>query len=158
MLELEQLYLEKKILLKITTSHLSRKICKTNELQKHQIIDTCNFEMMYKFLSKARKEPLLIYDLTKMIKLNHGTIIHVNDHINKTGKNILIGKQKKLNIDFIDLSSLYVKAVDGRVSTSFGDRLNKGTEAPNHFLCNLSILAKALGFHLIMAKLYNITK
>ena len=36
--------------------------------------------------------------LVKMIKLNHGTIIHVNDHINKTGKNILIGKQKKLNI------------------------------------------------------------
>ena len=36
-----------------------------------------------------------------------GVKIQIKDHINNTGTNILIGKQKTLNIDFIDLTNLY---------------------------------------------------
>ena len=41
------------------------------------------------------------------MKIKKNETIQVRDHINSTGTNILIGKQKTLCIDFTDLTNLY---------------------------------------------------
>ena len=84
------------------------------------------------------------------------SIIKVKDHINRTGENPLISHQKKLNIEFIDITKIY-KIEKNAVNTDCcGKKLNKKYTYPSHYLCNISILAKAMGIKKISAFLVNI--
>tara|TARA_B100000315_G_C14476791_1_gene541012 strand:- start:430 stop:855 length:426 start_codon:yes stop_codon:yes gene_type:complete len=140
--------------MKIITQQLSEKLPKDHELQLNQTVNPQDFLTLYSLLNEAKQ--LTVYDITTTPKRPIGTIISVSDHFNRTGNNILIGNQKKLDIDFIDITKLY-KIEQNAVNTDCcGKKLNRRYSYPSHFLCNISILAKALGVQKISAYLVNI--
>ena len=107
-------------------------------------------------LINIKSKKIIIYDITCCNSKKK--TIRVNDHINKTGKNPIIGNQKKLKIDFIDITKIYEKSKDGVTTTSLGKKRFKKTKTnyPSTEMCNIAILCKALNFNKIEAKLINI--
>ena len=103
-----------------------------------------------------RVNKLEIYDRTTTTKRSDLEIIGIKDHINRTGINPLRGLQKKLGIDFIDITRLYKSENNIIITNCCGKMLNKKHAYPSHYLCNISILAKALGIQEISAFLVNI--
>ena len=103
------------------------------------------------------KQQVKIYDTTHINTRKQ--IINVNDHINKTGENPLRGKQKKLKIDFIDITKIYKQTKNGITTTCIGRNKTKEeqikTKNASTELCNIAILCHALGFKKIEAKLIN---
>ena len=61
-----------------------------------------------------------------------------------------------LGIDFIDISKLYHCGDEGVITHCCGTELNTQYDYPSHYLCHLSILARAMGIKSINAFLYNI--
>ena len=98
---------------------------------------------------------IIIYDLVNTKKYPQGKKIPVNDHINCTGKNPIIGKQKALGVDFIDMTNTYTQKKGGVITHCCGMLVNPEHEYPSHFLSNLVILAKALNYKKISAFLIN---
>jgi len=121
---------------------------KTNFIYDKKTINT---------LINNTKNKVRIYDIT-YIKTKK-QIINVNDHINKTGENPLKGKQKKLKIDFIDITKIYKQTKKGITTTCVGRNKTKEnlikTKNASTELCNIAILCHALGFKKIEAKLIN---
>ena len=99
---------------------------------------------MYNILNKNKPKSLTIIDATISTSYKEGTIFIVNDHINKTGINILRGKQQYLKIDFIVISNLYSRSQKGITTQCCGQFLDTKRAYPSHYLCQVSILAKAL--------------
>jgi len=110
---------------------------------------------MYNCFKSQNISKLNIYDVTETLLQNSGKIFMVNGHINKTGNNILINNQNILNIDFIDLKELYTQNKKGIITTCCGKKLNSKYQYPTHYLCNISILARAMKIKTINAFLYN---
>ena len=109
-------------------------------------------------LSRADNDNLeiTIYDRTQSDGLKNNEIIPIKDHINKTGHNPLIGNQQKLKIDFIDLTNIYSTTRSGVITECFGSNpIGSTAKYPSAYLCNISILARALGFLRIKAFLVN---
>ena len=94
--------------------------------------------------------------MTQTKKAAHLFKFQVKDHINRTGQNPLRGKQKKLNIDFIDMSNLYKYNKNAVITDCCGQKLNLNYSYPNHYLCNISIIARASGVKEISGYLINI--
>ena len=103
-------------MLKIITTQLSELLKEDHILQKHHHINPTNFNEMYNLFKSTTILSICIYDKTFSKNLKRGQIIPVCDHINNTGTNILIGRQKKLNIDFTDISNLYQQKHNYRLS------------------------------------------
>ena len=80
--------------------------------------------------------------------------------MNKTGENPLIGKQKKLKIDFIDITKIYKQTKGGIVTTSIGQKTTskerKVIQNASTDLSNIAILCHAFGHQNIEAKLINL--
>ena len=93
----------------IITKQLANKLPKESELQKYNIVNPTNFNELYQQLKSNKTNEINVIDLTSTTKEKHGRIIPVQDHINRTGINILTGRQKLLDIDFIDTTNLYQK-------------------------------------------------
>ena len=108
-------------------------------------------------LINSKKDKVTIYDT--VYTNTKKQIINVNDHINKTGENPLRGKQKKLKIDFIDITKIYKQTKKGITTTCIGRNKKKEefikTQNTSTELCNIAILCYALGFKKIEAKLIN---
>ena len=70
-----------------------------------------------------------------------------------------IGKQQKLGIDFIDISSIYSAQKEGVVTTSLGKtKINKEfkkTKNPSTEMSNIAVLCQALKFKKIEGILIN---
>ena len=79
----------------------------------------------------------------------------VLDHINRTGTNILIGKQKLLGIDFIDTTTPYTHKINSIITNCCGETLNNFYEYPSHYICNITTLALAMNIKNIHGFLYN---
>ena len=140
--------------MKIITQQLAENIPRNHSLLANQVINPQNFAALFRFLETVQN--LIVYDITKTKTHPPESIIKVKDHINRTGKNPLISHQKKLNIDFIDITKIY-KIEKNAVNTDCcGKKLNKKYTYPSHYLCNISILAKAMGIKKISAFLVNI--
>ena len=139
--------------MKIITQQLSEKLQRDHDLASIHVINPIDYTALYLTLKEAQQ--LTIYDTTTTPKHSPGTVISVNDHINRTGKNPLIGNQKKLDIDFIDITSLYQSNKNAVITDCCGKRLNVKYPYPSHYLCSISILAKALGIQKISAFLVN---
>jgi hypothetical protein len=107
------------------------------------------------YLRSRKEKSISIYDITQNKKRSDKSIISVNDHINSTGSNPLIGRQKKLAIDFIDMTSIYQQTENGVVSHSCGKILDFQFDYPSHFLSHIAIIARALNFQAINAYLIN---
>ena len=143
-------------MLKIITTQLSEHLPKNHKLQKYPTIDPTNFKTIFSLFNSTKNKDLYVYDATISKKLIYGQTVIVNDHINNTGTNILIGKQNKLNIDFTDLTNMYIQNKNGIITTCCGEKLNVEKKYPCHYLCNITTMARAMQFNTITGCLYNI--
>ena len=142
--------------LHIITKQLSKKLPPEHKLQKHTNISHKNFESIYKLLQSKKITELHVIDATYSNKIPKGKMAQVKDHINKTGSNILIGKQILLNIDFIDITKIYSFEKNAIIAVCCGETLNKNFDYPSHFLCHITTLAHTLKIPTIKGFLYNI--
>ena len=115
------------------------------------VADIKNLERLKKEVSLIKRNtPIKIYDLG-FVEKESQEIIEVKDHLNKTGKNPIIGSDE---IEFKDISLLY-KSKTGIVTTCCGKNLNLNHKNPSHFLCVFSVLVFYLGFSNISGFLIN---
>ena len=141
--------------MKIITQQLANKLPKNHELLSNLELNPQNYLVIHHVLKEAKQ--VTIYDLTITKEHPVETIINVNDHINRTGNNPLIGRQKELNIDFTNINKLYKSEQNSIKTDCCGKTLNLRYPYPSHYLCNISILAKAIGIPKISAFLVNIS-
>ena len=139
--------------MKIITKQLAERLSPSHQLLQLTTIDPQDIKTLTIFLSKIKI--ITIYDYTTTMNHPRGEIIGVKDHINRTGTNPLIGNQKKLNIDFIDIGKTYKRKKNYIVTNCCGAKINLKYEYPSHYLCNISILAMAMGIENISAYLVN---
>ena len=140
----------------IITEQLANKLPKDNELQKYNIVNPTNFNELYHQLKSKKINEINVIDLTSTPKEKHGMIISVQDHINRTGTNILTGRQKLLGIDFLDTTNLYQKKKNGIITDCCGEILNNKYKYPSHYICHITTLALAMNIKNIYGFLYNI--
>ena len=140
----------------IITKQLASKLPKENEMQKHKVINPKKFDQLYQLLISSKTNEIHVIDLTYTTKKESGTIISVQDHINRTGTNILIGKQNFLGIDFMDMTNLYQYKQNSIITDCCGKTLNNKYEYPSHYMCHITTLAHALKIKNIYGFLYNI--
>ena len=139
----------------IITKQLANKLPKDSALQKHNVVNPTNFNQLYQQLKFNKTNEINVIDLTSTPKKEHGTIISVQDHINRTGINILIESQKLWGFDFIDMTNLYKKKKNSIITNCCGEILNNKYEYPSHYLCHITTLAKAMNIKNIYGFLYN---
>ena len=98
-----------------------------------------------KKIKKDKPTEILVYDITKSKKDKQNKIFSVNDHVNKTGENPLIKKNKTPR--FLDISKTYKKQKKGIITTCFGKNFNQKTHTaqyPSTNLCLVTIWCKNL--------------
>ena len=140
----------------IITKQLANKLPKESELQKYNIVNPTNFNELYQQLKSNKTNEINVIDLTNMPKEKHWRIISVQDHINRTGTNILTRRQKLLGIDFIDITNLYQTKKNSIITDCCGEILNNKYEYPSHYICHITTLALAMNIKKIYGFLYNI--
>ena len=130
---------------------------KSNKINDGIVISPTNIDDTITLFQKHIKQTnkINIYDRTSNNKAKEGSIITVSDHLNKTGINPLIGRQKTLKIDFIDMTNIY-NDKNGIITHCFGKKLYKKYDYPSHYLSIIVILARAIGFKTINGFLINI--
>ena len=138
----------------IITLQLAKKLPRDHKLLVNQVINPKDFSELCSVLKQQQQ--LTIYDMTTTESAAPGDIISVSDHINRTGINPLIGKQRELDIDFIDITKLYNGKTNAVNTDCCGYEINRKYPYPSHYLCNISILAKAMRIQNISAFLINI--
>ena len=141
--------------MKIITKQLSERLPLDHKLLQNKNIDPTNFNKMYQILNSINTKKLCIFDLTESKQIKKGKIIQAMDHINNTGTNILITKQKTLGIDFMDTTNLYSYNKNSIITTCCGETLCFEKKYPCHYMCHIAVLAKAMKFNSISGFLYN---
>lgn len=114
----------------------------------------CNLDeyvKIYEFLKKLKPntQTLFIYDQTFVASKEDLVYIYVNDHINRTGANPFIGKQKEFGIDFINVEDIYIKKQKGITTNSLGDEYTNQKKQhiyPSTYLANVAALVSTLNF------------
>ena len=139
----------------IITKQLANKLPKESELQKYNIVNPTNFNELYQQLKSNKTNEINVIDLTRTSKEEHGMTISVQDHINRTGTNILTGRQKLLGIDFIDMTNLYQKKKNSIITNCCGEILNNKYDYPSHYICHITTLARSMNIKNICGFLYN---
>jgi len=135
---------------------ISRELSSSNIFHpKGVVLDFSKTDECIDFLNSVKDKSILIYDITQNKELDFEVIISVNDHVNCTGNNPLVGRQQKLGIDFVDMTSAYEQKSDGIITYSCGKKLNLQFEFPSHYLAHIIILARTLKFKSISAYLIN---
>jgi len=119
------------------------------------VLDLLKTEDCIQALNKLDSAEIMIYGLTRVSSKDIGNVIPINDHVNCTGQNPLVGRQQKLAIDFIDMTTVYTQHENGVITHSCGKRLNTNFKYPSHYFCHISILARALGIKKIKGFLIN---
>ena len=123
--------------------------------------DIYHLDQIEKFtenIISKRPTEVTIYDVTRAPQNKHLSKIYVNDHVNRTGSNPLIGRQKYFNIDFIDIKKIYTHHQDGVTTFCCGENLNKTLPYPSHYLCHIAIICKTLMVKKISGILINVKK
>ena len=145
------------MIMNIITEQLAKKLPKQSELNKHNVVNPANFNELHKLLKSNKIKEIHVIDSTITNKIEPKTIIPVQNHINQTGTNILIGKQNLLGIDFIDTTNIYAQNGKGIITDCCGKNLNQNYEYPSHYICYITILARAMKINNIQGFLYNTT-
>ena len=140
----------------IITKELAEQLSSKHKFMSSLIIDPKKFKNLHAFFVEENPSDLIIYDRTRNKTHKGNTIIPVKDHINRTGNNPLIGRQSQLGFDFIDITNLYNYSGKGVITDCCGEALNNKYDYPSHYLCNISVLARAVGIKRLQAFLYNI--
>ena len=103
-------------------------------------------------------EEIHVIDLTNTLNIEPGMIISVQDHINRTGTNILARKQKFLGFDFIDMTNIYQNQQYSIITDCCGETLNNKYEYPSHYICHITTFAHMLNISNIHGFLYNTSR
>ena len=143
------------MIMNIITSQLANKLQKDNKLLKHSIVNPKRFTQAYQLLKSNKIDEIHIIDSTSTNQHKPGTIISVQNHINRTGTNILTDKQKLLALDFIDITTPYIYKKNSIITNCCGETLNNNYEYPSHYICNITILAHAMNIKKVHGFLYN---
>ena len=139
----------------IITTQLAKCLNKEHKLLKNHIVNPQSFTEIYNTLIILPKNKIKIFDVTSSTELENNQLIKIKDHINQTGSNILIGNQNNLEIDFLDLTNIYTYKEKAEVTTCVGYRFPTTIFFSSTFLCNISIIARAMNFKNIYGYLYN---
>ena len=139
--------------MKIITKELAEKLPLNHKFLQYEQVNPQKKNNIINILKN--RTIITVYDRTSTSLFNVGEILGVKDHINRTGNNPLIGNQKKLNIDFIDMNNTYKRKPPFVITDCCGEKLNFNYSYPSHYLCNISILAKAMGLQSVSAYLVN---
>ena len=134
--------------MKIITQQLADKLPKNHKLLSNLVLNPQDYLAIHSVLKEVQQ--LTIYDITTTKEHPMETVINVNDHINRTGNNLLIGRQNKIETYFIDITRLYKHGQNFVKTDCCGKKLNRQYSYPSHYLCNISILAKAMGIQKIL--------
>jgi len=141
--------------LHVITTQLSQKLSPESELKKFTKVNPENFKSIYNILYSQNINELIITDVTCTKKMTAGNTVQVMDHINNTGSSPLIGKQAFLDIDFVDMTGAYTFENNAVITNCCGEKLNKNFAYPSHFLCHITLMARALKIPIIKGFLYN---
>ncbi|MFQ6609210.1 MAG: hypothetical protein ACE5D7_00275 [Fidelibacterota bacterium] len=117
------------------------------------IVDPVNIDQTISTLKSIREKTVKIeiFDYSPPQKPT-GRILSVNDHVNRSGINPLVGRQKLLDVEFIDLTGMYVKKKGGITTICCGNHpIPENTLYPSMYLSTVSILAKAMDYKEIHA-------
>ena len=105
-----------------------------------------------------KKERVYLYDQTYIKDKKEKEILHINNHINKSGTNpLLINKQK--DIEFYDITQIYQQKTEGIITTCLGKRYEKNKKEeknPSAFLAYFAIYLHVQGCRKITGKLINL--
>tara|TARA_Y100001970_G_C14145343_1_gene809531 strand:- start:958 stop:1440 length:483 start_codon:yes stop_codon:yes gene_type:complete len=126
--------------------------------KQYKKIDLNNFIQSIKTIKKQQEtKEIEIWGITTTKKNPYNKIIKVNDHINFTGNNPLIGNQKRIETAFPDMSKVYKKNKEGVVTISRGKYFLKDNEYDyqTQYFCYFGIIARALGIKKISGYLIN---
>jgi len=143
--------------IKIITKELYKKQGKKEEKNTYVAAEP---KQLINILANIKKEEeISIFDITYNEKKPKLFVEEVSDHINQTGESWLRGKQKQLQIDFVDVTSLYFTIQEKKtITTSLGKYYKKNKRealCPSTDLCNIAITLKALGYIKIKGRLIN---
>ena len=138
--------------MKIITKELATRLPSNHDLLQYKKIDPQQINSVIHILKQ--KQPITVYDHTNTSLYRMGKIIGVKDHINRTGSNPLIGYTKTLNIDFIDMQKIYKKNKTYIITDCCGSELNLQYSHPSHYLCNITLIARAMKYKNITAYTY----
>tara|TARA_B100000029_G_scaffold502448_1_gene577738 strand:+ start:1387 stop:1800 length:414 start_codon:yes stop_codon:yes gene_type:complete len=134
-----------------------KKISIYTDAAKKHIPYGLNFLEAQKQLQQQNKNtPIYIYDITHNPTQKKNTQTYVNDHINKTGANILINLKKQTK--FYDLTTLYKQHKGGIITSCLGKKYLKNKHKhknPSTTLCDISVFFKSKGFNQICGILIN---
>lgn len=139
--------------MKIITQQLADKLPNDHKLLLNREINPQDYLTLFSVFKGLQQ--LTIYDITATTKHPTGAMLGVNDHINRTGNNPLIGQKNKIETYFIDITVLYKHGPNFVKTDCCGKKLNRKYSYPSHYLCNISIIAKAAGIQKIEAFLVN---
>jgi len=104
-----------------------------------------------------KRDNIFIYDKTYIEKDKDQKIIHINNHINKSGESPLL-KSFKVEKKFYDITQIYKQHPLGVVATGLGNRYEKNKTKHKHPCQTLPLVATLLyvnGFKNIYGRLIN---
>tara|TARA_Y100001970_G_scaffold58592_1_gene74434 strand:- start:11015 stop:11443 length:429 start_codon:yes stop_codon:yes gene_type:complete len=112
-----------------------------------------NTSQFWKKHLKKQTNEIYIYDLGFN---REGTIFPINNHINKTGVNIL-REEKKQKINFYDITNIYKHSPEGKIVECFGEHqpIFNTKYIQTYNLCNCAILAYKFGGQKVYAFVIN---
>jgi len=128
-------------------------------IQDYLVLDPSDIDRVIEKVFIEASDEIHILDRTYSEDHENDKEFIVNDHVNRTGSNPLIGRQNQLGVDFTDLTDLYVSDPNGVITNCVGENMNAPLISyPSAFLCNVSIIARAAGCRKINAILINCKK
>ena len=145
--------MEKEI--KIITKALSAK--KVIKKDKHTYVISTAEELINTLVNIEKTREFVIFDITYAKNKPNFFEQSVCDHINKTGTNWLRKKQKQLQLDFVDITNLYISK-DKITTNSLGlyyEKNKKKHKNPSTDICNIAIMLKGMGYKKIKGRLVN---
>ena len=106
-------------------------------------------------VSQNKKTHIQIYDIGKQAQIKNIQIYNVNNHINKTGENVLINKKNKQPI-FYDITKIYNHSKEGKIAECYGrHQAPQNQQSTNkiscYFLCHYTTMAHIKGYKNISA-------
>ena len=145
--------MEKEI--KIITKALSlKKIIKTDE-NTHEV--STPEELINTLINIDKKREIIIFDITYKKNKPNFFVQNICDHINQTGTNWLRKKQKQLQLDFVDITNLYI-STSKTTTVSLGSYYEKNKtkhKNPSTDICNIAIMLRGMGYNKIKGNLVN---
>ncbi len=123
-----------------------------------KIFENESFEKTKKEILKIKKNQIIeIWGATASEKHQNKKILPVKDHINFSGYNPLIGKQKKIKTNFPDMTNVYEQHKNAIITISRGKYFLEEDiyDYPTQYFCYFAIIARSLGIKKVSGFLIN---